>query len=512
MRTALTTAIYFIFSCASLPLGAAEVNLALSKALDTIRLEDIRYHTETLASDFFEGREAGRAGGRAAAIYIMKALKKSGLRPAGLNGTYFQPFGTGFRNVLAVLPGADPKLQGENILVSAHYDHVGYGTRNSSKGAVGFIHNGADDNASGVAALLEMADALQNYSPGVSRSVVFVWFDAEEKGLWGSKHWLDQPTVDLANTKMMINVDMVGRLREGIELFGTRSMPGLRAAWSRANLDSELKLSFPWKVFANSDHFPFFQRGIPISMVHTGLHGDYHRPSDDVYRLNLEGIRATTQLLLRFTTSIANAPRIGGYRVASRTEALAEQRNYERLHVDGKPRLGISWRRRVDGLFISSVRTASAADRAGLQPGDLITHIDDTAISNDDQLRRAVGSTFGNLRLRLRRDNISQSIEIPLGGKRPRVGVAWRRNSAEPNVVMISRITPGLPAERAALRRLDRIHSIDGTPIGSDNEFHDRLSKAEGNVELLIERRGQMKQVLLALPPVGEPKQVHHVR
>jgi Zn-dependent M28 family amino/carboxypeptidase len=131
------------------------------------------------------------------------------LQPAGHDGAYFQLFGPGYRNILGIIPGSDPALSNQFVLISAHYDHVGYGTRRNSNGPIGYIHNGADDNASGTAAVLELVEAFQRLAIPPRRSVLFVLWDGEEKGLLGSLHWLSYPTVALENVRLMINLDMV---------------------------------------------------------------------------------------------------------------------------------------------------------------------------------------------------------------------------------------------------------------------------------------------------------------
>ena len=156
---------------------------AMASALESIQVEDLTGHTDTLADDAFEGREAGTRAGKATSNYLMKQLEKYGLAPAGDRGSYFQQFG-GYRNVLAVLPGSDEKLKHEYIVLGAHYDHVGYGMKKNSYGP-GYIHNGADDNASGTAALLEVAQALTLLPEAPRRSILIAFWDAEEQGLLG---------------------------------------------------------------------------------------------------------------------------------------------------------------------------------------------------------------------------------------------------------------------------------------------------------------------------------------
>ena len=157
---------------------------ALSAALDTITSGELRQHVSTLADDTFEGREAGSRGGRAAGHYLVQRLQSMELEPAGEDGRYDQPFGRDFRNILGVLRGADPELQQEVVILSAHYDHVGYGTRRDSLGPVGYIHNGADDNASGTAALLEVAQACLRCRRRLADRFCLPCGTARRRGCW----------------------------------------------------------------------------------------------------------------------------------------------------------------------------------------------------------------------------------------------------------------------------------------------------------------------------------------
>ena len=187
--------------------------------------------------------------------------------------------------MLSVLPGTDPELKDRFIVIGAHYDHVGLGTKRTSLGGIGQIHNGADDNASGSAAVLEVAEALAGSSQlDHRRSILFVFWDAEELGLVGSKYWTAHPTIPVEAIDMALNVDMVGRLREDrLVVFGSRTGVGLRhfAVKHNTQLKRPMALDFNWDLLANSDHYPFFAKDIPVLFLHTGLHGQYHRPGDD---------------------------------------------------------------------------------------------------------------------------------------------------------------------------------------------------------------------------------------
>ncbi len=158
---------------------AIEAN-ARSAAIESVTTDEVKGHVGVLADDTFEGREAGSRGNRAAGIYIVERLKKLGIAPAGSNGSYYQT-GPKSNSILGLVEGSDPQLKDEVILVGAHYDHVGYGSARNSYGPIGYIHNGADDNASGVAALLEIADAVAHLPEKPKRTILFAFWDGEEK-------------------------------------------------------------------------------------------------------------------------------------------------------------------------------------------------------------------------------------------------------------------------------------------------------------------------------------------
>ena len=174
--------------------GTARTDEFLALAPASITADDAARHVIALADDAFEGREGGTRGGRAAAAYIVDQIESLGYQPAGGDGSYYQAFGSGLRNILALLPGSDPTLAAEVIVVGGHYDHVGYGTQKNSFGPFGFVHNGADDNASGVAGLIELMEAVRQLPQAPRRSILFAFWDGEEKGLLGPPLSPDAPS------------------------------------------------------------------------------------------------------------------------------------------------------------------------------------------------------------------------------------------------------------------------------------------------------------------------------
>ena len=297
----------FLVTICSAPAGFAASNEARQAALSSISADELQAHVDALADDMFEGRKAGSRGGRAAGTYLVTLFEKHGLQPAGDEGSFFQTLQSGYRNILAVMPGSDPELKDQYILIGAHYDHVGYGSRSTSYGPLGFIHNGADDNASGTAAVLELIEAFSMVPQLPRRSIVFALWDGEEQGLKGSKHWVANPTVSLSKICAVINCDMIGRLGEkGVKIYGTRSSQGLRKLISHNNRQYELPLNFTWEMKANSDHWPFFQQNIPVLMFHTGLHDQYRRPADVSCLVQVEGAVKVVSLVHSLVRELAD--------------------------------------------------------------------------------------------------------------------------------------------------------------------------------------------------------------
>ena len=235
----------------SQPVLAAEKATAYQAALDTIVAQEMGQTVDDLAGPEFEGREAGSPGGRAAGDYLAEQLRKLPLKPAGKMQGYFQPFGNNYRNILALLPGSDPSLKDQTIVVGAHYDHLGHG-RPRDNNPPGTIYPGADDNASGTSGVLELARAFSSMPIAPRRSILFVCFDGEEKGLLGSRHWTADPTLPLSRVKFMLNMDMIGSLRaQRVLVFGSRTASGLRRMASMSNRDSGLTLDLPDTVIVS---------------------------------------------------------------------------------------------------------------------------------------------------------------------------------------------------------------------------------------------------------------------
>ncbi|RED19041.1 peptidase M28-like protein [Flavobacterium cutihirudinis] len=291
-------------------------------AQSTISAETFLKHDTYLASDKLEGRLAGTKGNNEAAAYIKKYFKKFGLKK--FNNNYYQPFkifikpdinkmksdSVSTQNVVGYLEGSDENLKKEFIVIGAHYDHWGWGGKGSGskKKDTLAIHNGADDNASGVSALLSILEEFHHTKVAPKRSIIFISFSAEEEGLLGSKYFVNHLPVDKNAVKVMINMDMVGRLNDKKELYmgGAGTFPDGVELMKKLGESSGLNpVVFAGDV-GGSDHVTFYKNEISAIGLHTGGHPQYHTPEDDTVLINSEGGALVAKYIYNALVSIAN--------------------------------------------------------------------------------------------------------------------------------------------------------------------------------------------------------------
>jgi peptidase M28-like protein/PDZ domain-containing protein len=478
-------------------------------ALESIQPEELRQHVSYLADDEREGREAGSTGSREAADYLTGRLKQLGMIPAGVDDGFLQPFDPNYRNILALLKGRDPELSQQYVLIGAHYDHVGYGTRRNSRGTVGEIHNGADDNASGVSGVLELAEAFTILPEAPKRSILFVFWDAEEKGLFGSRHWIDHPTVPVDQVVCSLTLDMIGRLRDDrLTLYGTRTACGLRRLASQNNDTAGLSLDFDWKMIANGDHHTFFKRGIPTLFAYTGVHEDYHRSSDDVERINTAGMRQVVQLLFSVTHELANREEAVRFRAASRGESSHTERAVFGQRPALPLRLGATWeveQSSQPGVQLSSVRTGSAAEKAGIKPQDRIVELAGREIHSGDDLVGAVSGAVNPTSVSIHRPGNDGPLElsVELDGEPLRLGISWRADDAEPNTVVVTHVVAGTSAALAGFKPGDRIYQIAERDFLGEDDFAKLARTLPGPLSLLVERNGRLRTLVIRFELTG---------
>lgn len=492
---------------------AVEKNSSYQAALDSIQADDLSEQVGQLADTSMEGREGGTRGGRAAADYLAEEYTRIHLRGAGAETSFLQPFAPNFHNVLAILEGSDPQLRDEVIVVGAHYDHVGYGGRGLSLGPYGYVHPGADDNASGTAAVLELATAFTHLSGPPKRSIVFAAWDAEEKGLLGSKYWVAHPTVPLEHVIAALNLDMIGRLRDDhLMVFGSRSGYGWRRLLSMQNDDSAIQLDFSWSLKPNADHYPFFDHEIPVLMVHTGLHDQYHRPSDAAKLINYPGMTRVTRLLFGMLYELADRPEPGpGFRAAARHETPDTEKALLCQVTKPTDRLGVVWiddASTAGGVNVWKVAANSAAAQAGVRVGDRIERFADRDIRSDDEFFAIVAAAESPATVTVKRPGEDEplNLTITLPGSPLRWGIVWRVDDAEPGVIILTHVIPGSPAARAGLSPGDRIYQVAGHDFADEEAFAQLVKTQAVPLQLLIERDGRLRAVVLELPQIEPAK------
>lgn len=285
------------------------------------------------------------------------------------------------QNVVGILSGRNQSLKNEYLVIGAHYDHLGFGGKGSGsrKPDTSAVHFGADDNASGVAAMLELASALKKNSSKLKRSIIFVAFGAEEMGLLGAKHFVANAPVPLTQIKAMINIDMIGRLKTG----GALAIGGTGTAPEIAEMLNQIEGKYPFTInrqpdgYGPSDHAAFYSSGIPVLFFSTGAHEDYHTPEDTWNKLNLEGQATIQQLLFDVATYITNHDRPFTFTESGTLLRRGQGRGYK-VTLGIVPDVASSGK----GLGVDGVRKDGPAGRAGILKGDLIVAINGQAISN----------------------------------------------------------------------------------------------------------------------------------
>jgi hypothetical protein len=282
-------------------------------------------------------------------------------------------------NVVGILPGTDPALAQEAIVLGAHYDHVG--------AAGGTVHPGADDNASGTAVVLGLARAWAA-AGGARRTLVFALFGAEELGLIGSGHYVKHAAVPLERTILMLNFDMVGRMRDGqLHVGGVDSGSRLRDAVTDAARAAGVRVTLRGSPYSPSDHTRFYSAGTPVLFFFTGTHPDYHAPGDTADKLNTAGMAQIAALAAGLVERMDGH----GRPVYAKVEAPARQA----ARSSGAPvffGIGADGRSTWDALRLSQVVPGSAAARAGLRDGDVIVRFDDAPMSSLEDLRTVLRS------------------------------------------------------------------------------------------------------------------------
>ena len=366
----------------------------------TLIRRDIAY----LANDALEGRLTGTPGNDSAAAYIARRYTSLGLTP--LTVGYLQPFDAlsaeeahsgrieprHSENVVALLRGSDPILRNEYVVIGAHFDHLGRSTTYAQDPeAKDAIRNGADDNASGTAAVMELARILAANPP--RRSVIFANFSGEELGLLGSQWFVAHPLVPLDRVVAMINFDMVGRLKnDKLIVYGTSTATELKPLLDSANaaLDGgSLHVNGIGDGFGPSDQSSFYAKDIPVLHFFTDQHEDYHRATDDVEKINAGGEARVVSLALHVVRDIADRPsHLTFVRVAAPART-GMNREGSQTYLGSVPDMSAT---DVVGLKLMGVRPDSPADKGGLKTGDVVVEFGGVQVKDLYSYSRALYS------------------------------------------------------------------------------------------------------------------------
>jgi len=364
-----------------------------------------------LSYDELEGRRLGSAGLDLAADYVAEQFKSAGLKTDLYEGTPFQKFivravpsksdsfntdtatrvaslalialgwEKGFdrvsaKNVVGLLEG-DGLHDEETIVIGAHYDHLGRGGMGSLDPDSHEIHHGADDNASGVSALIEVARRLATRDKKLPRRVVFIAFTGEERGLYGSAHYARDPLVPLDQTIAMVNMDMVGRLVDDkLIVYGTDTASEWNKLLDRLDTEHPFKLTRHPEGYGPSDHTSFYAKRIPVLFFFTGTHRDYHRPTDTFDKINVDGMRRITDLVVDAVVAIAQMDHRPTYQDVGAPPEFAKSGN--RPYFGSIP----DFSQEQPGYVLMGVSKGGPAERAGIKALDIIVGLNDQPIGN----------------------------------------------------------------------------------------------------------------------------------
>ncbi|MCI0342765.1 MAG: M20/M25/M40 family metallo-hydrolase [Planctomycetales bacterium] len=325
-------------------------------------------------------------------------------------------------NVVARLPGRDPAASSEVVVLGGHYDHVGMGTFGSRTNARGQIHNGADDNASGITGVIAVAEAMGAAGLRGRRTILFLGFAAEEKGLLGSAFYCRQPLAPLAQTVTMVNLDMIGRgANRWCAVNGVGTSPGFREMMERLNRRVGLEAVYYDGGRAPSDNDSFYMRGIPILMLFTGLHDDYHTPTDDWQKIESDTLARSARLAMLATWELAEMPERPPFRKCDgRVQDMPGMELYFKPVQRKGSYLGIREDPKEEaaaGVRVQSVVPDSPAEKAGLKAGDLLVKVGEVRVGSLRDLTAALEkhAPGSKVSVAIVRGSESLAVEVTLG-------------------------------------------------------------------------------------------------
>jgi hypothetical protein len=384
--------------------GILLIFFSLSVAAQTaISEKNLKKHINFLANDKLKGRGTGSIGEQEAAIYINNEFKSYGLKPYGNtdnNSTsYYFPFTCKYnpdphdtveehklsRNGADVVGFLDNGAE-QTIVIGAHYDHLGLGQDHNSLDAnpEGKIHNGADDNASGTAGVLELARYYVNNGVKEKYNFLFICFSGEELGLFGSKKYCENPTLDLSKMDCMINMDMVGRLNDSTKkliVYGVGTAPEFVSIID--GIKSDMSIKKDSSGIGPSDQTSFYLKNIPVLHFFTGQHSDYHKPTDDADKINYPGEVNVLNYIISVISEIEKLPKL----------KFLTTRNPDMGKSSFKVTMGVmpDYTFEGKGLRIDGVTDGKPAFKAGIFKGDVVIRMGDLKIDGMNDYMKALG-------------------------------------------------------------------------------------------------------------------------
>lgn len=373
------------------------ISLSINLSAQNFSVPAIKKHISYLSSDILNGRGTSSDDEKKAAEYLAAEFKKYGLKPGNKNSYLYEfafkknldPHDTSTANV--------PERRGNNVIafldnnapltivIGAHYDHLGLGHDKNSREAnpEGKIHNGADDNASGTAGVLELANYYSNNKKTEPFNFLFMCYSGEELGLIGSKKWCDAPSYPLEKINYMINMDMIGRLNDSTKkliVYGVGTSP----VW--VPIIDSLKTNFSIKKdsagIGPSDQTSFYLKNIPVLHFFTGQHEDYHKPSDDADKINYEGEAAVLEYIIRIINATNNSGKL----------SFLKTRNPDTGKSSFKVTMGImpDYTFEGKGLRVDGITDGKPASKAGVLKGDIIMKLGDYEVKDVQEYMKAL--------------------------------------------------------------------------------------------------------------------------
>ncbi len=363
-----------------------------------ISVGKLRQHITFLASDDLRGRGTGTDDERRAAAYIAEEFQLAGLLPKGDNGTYFQTFLTKTKNGNLTPPAGANNVVGyldngakRTLVIGAHYDHLGMGLQDGSlePNPQGKLHNGADDNASGVAGVLELARHFATNQIAEKHNLLFICFSGEELGLNGSRYFANNPTVGFEAIDAMLNMDMIGRFEpaKGLTIGGLATSP----VWNKIVTDATTATGVRFRADSTgtggSDHTSFYVKNLPVLFFFTGVHTDYHKTSDDIDKINFEG----EAKILGLVADIIK--RTGEVNEKIQFRQYTDPHAATNVRMSFKVTMGLLLDYSFDGpgIKVDGVVASRPAQAAGIQAGDTVVKLGNYPLENVRGYMEALG-------------------------------------------------------------------------------------------------------------------------